>query len=97
MSFGVHFRIRMNIDFGRAWQHRFCDHAIRNQDDLNNHLDYIHYNPVKHGYTLNPLDWEYYSIHGYFKDGYYSDDWGQTRYCILREIWRIELSGAHGS
>jgi len=77
MSFGVHFRIRMNINSGRVWQHRFWDHAIRNQDDLNNHIDYIHYNPVKHGYTHNPFDWEYSSIHGYFQDGYYSDDWGR--------------------
>lgn len=49
MSFGVKYRIKMDRKSGRIWQHRFWDHAIRNQSDLNNHIDYIHYNPVKHG------------------------------------------------
>ncbi len=60
----------------KIWQARFWDHIIRNQKDFNRHIDYIHYNPVKHGYTNNPFNWEYSSIHNYRKDGYYSDDWG---------------------
>ena len=42
---------------------------------MNKHIDYIHYNPVKHGLVHNPFEWEYSSIHEYKNDGYYSDDW----------------------
>jgi len=56
------------------WQNRFWDHIIRNQDDINKHIDYIHYNPVKHGLTARPFSWEHSSIHEY-KD-YYGADWG---------------------
>ena len=41
---------------------------------MNNHIDYIHYNPVKHNIVKSPFDWKYSSIHKY-KD-YYADDWG---------------------
>jgi REP-associated tyrosine transposase len=58
------------------WQRRFWDHIIRNQTDLNKHIDYIHYNPVKHGYVNSPFEWEYSSIHVYRDKGYYQSDWG---------------------
>ncbi len=74
MSFGVNYRIRMNIDSGRIWQNRFWDHVIRNQNDLNNHIDYVHYNPVKHGLAKKPFDWQYSSIRE-FKNCY-QFDWG---------------------
>ena len=77
MNFGALYRDRMNMKAGRIWQNRFWDHIIRNQEDLNRHIDYIHYNPVKHGYAPNLSDWKYSSINKYKKDGYYSDDWGQ--------------------
>ena len=41
----------------RLWQHRFWDHMIRNERDYENHFDYIHYNPVKHGLVPKPEDW----------------------------------------
>ena len=74
MSFGTHYRIRNNMSSGRVWQNRYWDHIIRDQNDLNNHLNYIHYNPVKHGLVKNPFDWKYSSIHDYKE--YYSVDWG---------------------
>lgn len=40
-----------------VWQRRFWEHRIRNYDDLNNHINYIHYNPVKHGKVVYPFDW----------------------------------------
>ena len=49
---------------------------IRNQLDFNRHLDYIHYNPVKHGLVKRPRDHEYSSFKHYVKNGYYSNDWG---------------------
>jgi len=39
------------------WQRRFWEHWIRDQDDLNRHVDYIHYNPVKHGLAKRAIDW----------------------------------------
>ena len=45
------------------WQRRYWEHAIRNDDDLNRHLDYIHYNPVKHGLVPRAADWPYSSFH----------------------------------
>ena len=39
------------------WQRRFWEHYIDSEDDLENHLDYIHYNPVKHEYVTKPVDW----------------------------------------
>lgn len=45
------------------WQRRFWEHAIRDERDLLNHMEYIHQNPVKHGYVTNAQDWPYSSIH----------------------------------
>jgi len=59
---------------GRVWHNRFWDHVIRNQDDMNHHIDYIHYNPVKHGLVKRPFDWENSSIHEF--EEYYQEDWG---------------------
>ena len=36
------------------WQRRFWEHQVRDDEDLHRHLDYIHYNPVKHGLVTNP-------------------------------------------
>ena len=41
----------------KLWQARFWDHVIRDERDLERHVDYIHYNPVKHGYVQRPEDW----------------------------------------
>ena len=43
----------------KIWQRRFWEHCIRDDKDLHNHMNYIHYNPVKHGYARHPEDWEY--------------------------------------
>ena len=59
-----------------VWQRRFWEHTIRDQDDLNNHIDYIHFNPVKHGYVQRPLDWPWSTFHKYLSLGVYEPDWG---------------------
>ncbi len=76
MSFASGFRKRAKMTSGRVWQHRFWDHIIRDEKDLNCHLDYIHYNPVKHGFVNSPFDWKEPSIHDFLKRGLYSKDWG---------------------
>jgi hypothetical protein len=58
------------------WQRRFWDHIIRDQDDHNAHLDYIHYNPVKHGYAAKPTDYPWSSFGSYLENGIYPPDWG---------------------
>lgn len=58
------------------WQRRFWEHRIRNEKDFENHVNYIHYNPVKHGYVKNPSDWQYSSIHRYIKRGIIDAAWG---------------------
>ncbi len=45
------------------WQRRFWEHTIRDEKDFYNHIEYIHHNPVKHGYVSNAKDWPYSSIH----------------------------------
>ena len=47
------------------WQRRFWEHTIRNETDFNNHINYIHYNPVKHNLVVHPADWPHSSYHRY--------------------------------
>ena len=55
----------------KFWQGRFWDHVIRDDKDLENHLHYIHFNPVKHGYVDNPGKWDHSSFRGWVKRGLY--------------------------
>jgi len=75
ISFSIKYK-KLTGNTGRVWQNRFWDHIIRNDRDLNNHLDYIHYNPVKHGFVHSPGDWKFSSFQDYLKEGLYSPDWG---------------------
>jgi putative transposase len=47
------------------WQRRFWEHQIRDDEDYRYHIQYTHYNPVKHGLVNNPYDWQYSTIHRY--------------------------------
>jgi putative transposase len=76
MTFAVHYLKHIGASSGKVWQTRFWDHAIRDQHDFNTHLDYIHYNPVKHGLTRAPIDWPYSSFNKYLITGQYSAQWG---------------------
>jgi len=58
------------------WQKRFWEHLIRDDNDLQRHVDYIHYNPVKHGFVRRAVDWEYSSIHRAIRLGWMTPDWG---------------------
>ncbi|NEO00460.1 MAG: transposase, partial [Moorea sp. SIO3I7] len=59
-----------------VWQRRFWEHTIRNDHDLHRHIDYIHYNPVKHGLVSCPHLWQYSSFHKWVERGKYRPDWG---------------------
>lgn len=58
-----------------VWQRRFWEHTIRDDKDLEAHVNYIHYNPVKHGYVKRVTDWPYSSFHRYVKQGILNIDW----------------------
>ena len=45
------------------WQRRFWEHFVRDAEDLDQHVDYIHFNPVKHGFVDDPVDWPYSTWH----------------------------------
>jgi putative transposase len=57
------------------WQRRFWEHAIRNDLDFENHVNYIHYNPVKHGLVQRVVDWPYSSFHKFVRDGILPRNW----------------------
>ncbi len=59
-----------------VWQRRFYEHTIRDEQDLYNHLNYIHYNPVKHSLVKNVRDWKYSSFPKFVKKYWYESDWG---------------------
>ena len=44
---------------GSIWQRRFWEHTIRDDDDFARHIDYIHFNPVKHSYVERVHDWPF--------------------------------------
>ena len=58
------------------WQRRFWEHAIRDERDYASHMDYLHFNPVKHGYARRVMDWPYSSFHRCVEKGIYPLDWG---------------------
>ena len=57
------------------WQRRYWEHHIRNEKDFGHHMDYIHYNPVKHGLCQSPLDWPFSTIHRLTEQGVYPEGW----------------------
>jgi putative transposase len=58
------------------WQRRYWEHAIRDDADLDRHVDYIHFNPVKHGHVARVADWPHSSFHRYVERGLLATDWG---------------------
>jgi putative transposase len=58
------------------WQRRFWEHLIRDETDYRRHVEYIHWNPVKHGWVSRVKDWPHSSFHGYVAQGIYPENWG---------------------
>ncbi len=63
---------------GPVWQPRYWEHLIRNDDDRQRHVDYIHFNPVKHGFVDNPAAWPASSFRRYLELGVYPSGWGRS-------------------
>jgi putative transposase len=58
------------------WQRRYWEHLVRDDDDYVRHVDYIHWNPCKHGHVARALDWPHSSFHRYVAAGILAPDWG---------------------
>lgn len=57
------------------WQRRFWEHVISDQRDFQNHIDYIHFNPLKHGLVDCVSSWPYSSFHSFVRSGVYPENW----------------------
>ena len=57
------------------WQRRYWEQTLRDEEDFARHVDYIHFNPVKHGHVRRVQDWPYSSFHRWVRLGAYPDDW----------------------
>lgn len=60
-----------------VWQHRYWEHLLRDENDFIRHVEYIHFNPVKHGVVASAAAWPYSSFRRYVDAGLYSADWGR--------------------
>lgn len=61
------------------WQRRFWEHTIRDEEDYRMHMDYVHYNPEKHGLVHTVVEWPYSSFHRLASGGVYPLSWaGRT-------------------
>jgi putative transposase len=58
-----------------VWQRRFWEHLIADQQDFARHMDYIHYNSVKHGHVKCPHQWKHSSFLRWVNEGIYGRDW----------------------
>lgn len=58
------------------WQRRYWEHLIRDEQDYQAHIDYVHINPVKHGLVKQVKDWPYSTFHKLAEQGIYAQDWG---------------------
>lgn len=81
---------RANKQERAVWQRRFWEHHIINQQDFNNHVDYIHYNPVKHGLVTTAKDWQYSSFSRYVGQGIYDISWGKEKEISFTPIIGME-------
>lgn len=68
-----------------VWQRRFHDHMIRDEWDFERHVDYIHFNPVRHGHADNAAAWPFSTFHRYVRKGVYPADWSGTTHAARIE------------
>jgi putative transposase len=68
-------KVRVRKGERGLWQRRFWEHTIRDERDYQSHMDYVHINPVKHGYVEKVRDWPYSTFHRYVELGVYPEVW----------------------
>lgn len=62
------------------WQRRYWEHLVRDERDMTAHIDYIHYNPVKHGHVARVCEWPYSSFHQFVRSGLLPVDWSDKAF-----------------
>ena len=72
---------RINKGERGIWQRRYWEHRIRDSADFNQHVDYIHHNPLKHGHVQCLADWPWSSFHRYVRAGIFPADWAGAEPC----------------
>jgi len=77
---------RVNKAERGIWQRRFWEHAIRDEKDFQQHVDYIHYNPVKHALVNQVVQWPFSTFHKYVNEGIYPSDWSSDDKDLLNEV-----------
>jgi putative transposase len=78
LSFAAGYLKRCGLRSGRTWHNRYWDHIIRDQEDMNRHLDYIHYNPVRHGLVASAMEYPHSSFRQFVDNGLYDSTWGSV-------------------
>ena len=73
------------------WQRRYWEHVIRDELDFERHVNYIHYNPVKHGYVKRAIDWPNSTIHEYMRKGILDENWAYEENDDENEFGEIKL------
>ena len=71
------YRSKVRIENGERgiWQRHYWEHCIRDDLDYQRHVDYVHVNPLKHGYVQRVIDWPYSTFHRYVAEGIYPAHW----------------------
>lgn len=70
----IKYTLSINNREANIWQRRYWEHTIINENDLHRHLDYIHFNSMKH-YSIPPKEWKYSTFKKYVNKGVYELDW----------------------
>ena len=84
---------RRNRDERGIWQRRFWEHLLVDEEDFIAHMDYIHYNPVKHGVADSPWAWPYSSFRRWVQRGVYSREWGAVRQTVPAHADSLPTTG----
>jgi putative transposase len=74
----------------KVWQPRFWEHLLRDETDWRNHIDYIHFNPVKHAYAGAPAEWPHSTFPRCVRKGWYAPDWGRTAESVSEAVLQME-------
>lgn len=80
---GVRNRSRRRRREAAVWQRRFWEHTVEDERDLLECVDYVHWNPVKHGLVSRVRDWPWSTFHRFVEAGHYAIDWGGTNPCSV--------------
>jgi len=86
---GILTSLRMSKGERTVWQRRYWEHTIQDDDDLDKHIDYIHFNPVHHGLVKSPGEWGLSTFQRFVQENRYAPDWtmdlGKDNWKTVRE------------